>query len=63
MTVVWCAFFLVNGSAATALAVWAPRSWWAAYCGVISYLLVGTLFAVEYLIRKRRFGRNEAVSS
>ena len=57
VTVVWCAFFLLNGSAATALALWAPRNWWAAYCGAISYLLVGTLFAVEYLIRKRRFGR------
>ena len=57
VTVVWCAFFASNGSVATALALWAPRSWWAAYCGAISYLLVGTLFAVEYLVRKRRFGR------
>jgi uncharacterized membrane protein/peptidoglycan/xylan/chitin deacetylase (PgdA/CDA1 family) len=57
VTVVWCAFFALNGSAATALALWAPRSWWAVYCGAVSYLLVGTLFAVEYLIRKRRFGR------
>ncbi len=57
VTAVWCAFFAWNGSVATALALWAPRSWWAAYCGAISYLLVGTLFAVEYLVRKRRFGR------
>jgi uncharacterized membrane protein/peptidoglycan/xylan/chitin deacetylase (PgdA/CDA1 family) len=57
VTVTWCGFFALNGSAATALALWAPRSWWAAYCGAISYVLVGTLFSVEYLIRKRRFGR------
>jgi peptidoglycan/xylan/chitin deacetylase (PgdA/CDA1 family)/uncharacterized membrane protein len=57
VTIVWCAFFLLNGSAATALALWAPRSWWAAYCGVFSYLLVGALFAGEYIYRKRRFGR------
>jgi len=57
VTVVWCAFFALNGSVATALALWAPRSWWAVYCGAISYLLVGALFAVEYLVRKRRFGR------
>jgi uncharacterized membrane protein/peptidoglycan/xylan/chitin deacetylase (PgdA/CDA1 family) len=57
VTVVWCAFFVLNGSAATALALWAPHTWWAAYCGAVSYLLVGTLFAGEYLVRKRRFGR------
>jgi len=57
VTVVWSAFFLLNGSVATALAWWAPRGWWAAYCGALSYLLVGALFTGEYLYRKRRFGR------
>ena len=57
VTLVWCGFFLVNGGIATALAAWAPRSVWALYTGGISYLLVGLVFAVEYVIRKARFGR------
>jgi uncharacterized membrane protein len=57
VNIVWCGFFVLNGAAATALAFWAPRSWWAAYCGAISYVLVGALFATEYVIRKWRFGR------
>jgi uncharacterized membrane protein/peptidoglycan/xylan/chitin deacetylase (PgdA/CDA1 family) len=57
VTAVWCAFFVLNGAAATALALWAPHNWWAAYCGAISYLLMVILFTVEYLVRKWRFGR------
>lgn len=57
VTVVWCAFFVVNGGIATALAAWAPRAAWAAYTGGVSYVLVGLVFAVEYVIRKARFGR------
>jgi peptidoglycan/xylan/chitin deacetylase (PgdA/CDA1 family)/uncharacterized membrane protein len=57
VTLVWCAFFVVNGGIATGLAAWAPRGVWAAYTGGISYLLVGLVFAVEYVIRRARFGR------
>lgn len=57
VTVVWCAFFAANGAAAGLLAAFAPRGWWAAYTGAIAYALMGALFAVEYVIRKARFGR------
>ncbi len=57
VTIVWCAFFLWNGATAAALAAFAPRSWWAGYTGVVSYVLVGVVFAVEYVVRKARFGR------
>jgi peptidoglycan/xylan/chitin deacetylase (PgdA/CDA1 family)/uncharacterized membrane protein len=57
VTGVWIAFFAVNGAVAAFLALGAPRSWWAVYTGAISYGLVGSLFAVEYVIRKARFGR------
>jgi uncharacterized membrane protein len=57
VTVAWCVFFLVNGGAAALLAAFAPRGWWAAYTGGISYALVGMLFAIEYVVRKARFGR------
>lgn len=57
VTVVWCAFFALNGTAAALLAAFAPRPWWAGYTGVLSYALVGALFAGEWLVRKLRFGR------
>jgi uncharacterized membrane protein len=57
VTGVWIVFFAVNGAIAAFLALGAPRTWWAVYTGAISYVLVGSLFAVEYVIRKARFGR------
>ncbi|HET6438010.1 MAG TPA: hypothetical protein VFG59_08110, partial [Anaeromyxobacter sp.] len=57
VTLVWCAFFALNGGAATALAVLAPRMWWAAYTGGLAYVLMGLLFAAEYVVRKARHGR------
>lgn len=57
VTLVWCAFFVLNGTAAAGLALLAPRSWWAVYTGAVSYALMGALFAVEYVVRKVRFGR------
>jgi hypothetical protein len=32
-------------------------SLWAAYTGVISYVLIGAVFALEFLVRRVRFGR------
>ena len=57
VTMVWCAFFVLNGAAAALLAALAPRAWWAAFTGGISYGLVGALFAAEYVVRKARFQR------
>jgi uncharacterized membrane protein len=56
VTKVWCLFFLINGLASLGLALFAPLSMWALYTGVISYVLMGALFAGEYAIRKVRFG-------
>ncbi len=56
VTKVWCLFFLMNGLASLGLALFAPLSMWALYTGVISYVLMGALFAGEYAIRKVRFG-------
>ena len=53
VTQVWVAFFLCNGLIAAALALWAPWSWWTAYNGGISYILVGLLSAGEWLLRPR----------
>ena len=57
VTVAWCGFFVLNGSVAAALALWAPLRWWTVYTGALAYALIGLLFAVEYLVRVSRFGR------
>ncbi len=55
VTVVWCVFFVANATGAALLAAFAPLSWWAWYTGVLSHLLVGSVFAIEYLVRIYRF--------
>jgi len=60
-TVIWGIYLLVLAAIGLGLARWATLSVWTAYVGVLSYVLIGALFAVEYLIRKIRFrdyGRN-----
>ena len=59
VTLVWCVFFVINGSIAafTALHDFGNEALgnkiWAAYNGGISYFLIGALFAAELLVRKR----------
>lgn len=57
VTIVWSVFFVCNALVAGALALFAPLSWWTLYTGLISYLFVGAVGAVEYIYRKYRFGR------
>ena len=45
VTLVWCAFFLLNGSIALWLAVAGTLGQWALYTGGIAYVLMGILFA------------------
>lgn len=54
-TRLWCAFFVFNGSLAALTAVATPVSWWALYNGLLAYLLIGSMFATEYVLRHRRF--------
>lgn len=53
VTQIWCVFFLGNGLTAAALTLWAPLSWWTLYTGLISYALMGLLFAGEWYARRR----------
>lgn len=57
VTRVWSLFFLCNGLIAAALTLWAPLSWWMLYTGLISYGLMGLLFAIEWLVRQQVRGR------
>jgi uncharacterized membrane protein len=53
VTIVWCLFFTVNGAVALATAIWASDRVWATYNGLIAYLLMGLLFAGEWMVRQR----------
>ncbi|MCL1124602.1 COG4648 family protein [Shewanella surugensis] len=51
VTLIWCSFFIVNGAIAYYTAQYASLSAWTLYNGLISYLLMGILFAGEWLYR------------
>ncbi|WP_181296482.1 hypothetical protein [Pseudomonas sp. Q2-TVG4-2] len=53
VTWVWVGYFITNAGIASGLALWAPLSWWTLYTGLIAYLLMGLLFAGEWLVRQR----------
>lgn len=53
VTWAWCGFFIVNGGIAAWTALYADLAAWTLYNGCISYLLMGLMFAVEWLCRRR----------
>jgi uncharacterized membrane protein len=57
VTWVWIVFLVGNAAIAEALVLWGSVEAWALYAGGIAYVLMGLLFAGEYLVRKARFGR------
>lgn len=58
VTIIWCAFFIINGSisAFTSLHDFGSDALndkiWSVYNGGISYILMGLLFTVEFIVRK-----------
>ncbi|MCA1855363.1 hypothetical protein LE190_05420 [Massilia oculi] len=53
VTQAWCLFFAINGGIALWTALFASEAAWSLYNGVIAYLLMGLMFAGEYLLRMR----------
>jgi len=53
VTKVWCAFFALNASISLITFLFAPNWIWILYNGFIAYILMGILFAVELLVRKK----------
>ncbi|SDR10776.1 Uncharacterized membrane protein [Pseudoxanthomonas sp. CF385] len=53
VTQVWCMFFVFNGTLALITALWMSDRAWALYNGLIAYVLIGALFSVEWLVRRR----------
>lgn len=58
VTAVWCGFFLLNAAISLELALAGSQRAWALYTGLVAYVLMGLLFAGEYLVRQWRFGRS-----
>jgi uncharacterized membrane protein len=56
VTRIWCGFFLGNGSLALWTTLYGSDRAWFWYNGVIAYLLIGSLFAGEWLVRRRLLG-------
>lgn len=53
VTQVWCGFFVLNGGVALGTALWGSARTWALYNGLLSYVLMGLLFAGEWVVRQR----------
>ena len=60
VTKVWCLFFVVNGCIALSTTFMSLQTW-TFYNGLISYLLAGALFAIEFVIRMFVKRKNEKV--
>lgn len=52
VTLIWCVFFILNGSAAVYTVFSKNDKIWSIYNGGIAYFLMGLLFTVEFIVRK-----------
>lgn len=53
VTIAWCVFFVANGSVALWTALRGSDAVWSVYNGIVSYALMGAMFATEFIIRRR----------
>ncbi len=53
VTIIWCVFFIANGSAAVYTTFFCSDKIWSVYNGGISYVLMGILFISEYIVRRK----------
>lgn len=53
VTIVWCAFFVINIAVAIYTAFFCSEKIWSIYNGGISYLMMGMIFAIEFFVRMR----------
>lgn len=57
VTIVWCGFFVANAAIALGLALADRIVLWTVHTGAVSYVAIGSLFAVEFIVRHARFRR------
>ncbi len=53
VTQVWAGFLAGNAAVAACVAIWGTLAQWTLWNGLVSYLLMGALFAGEMLIRRQ----------
>jgi uncharacterized membrane protein len=53
VTKVWCGFFTINGLIALATVYIGDVKIWSLYNGFISYLIMGSIFAIEFIVRQK----------
>ena len=53
VTICWCLFFILNGSIALVTCLINDMYWWTMYNGLISYILIGLLMGVEWIVRQK----------
>jgi uncharacterized membrane protein len=63
VTVAWCVFFVVNGLVALVIGLQGSMQTWLLYNGIVSYVLMGVLFAGEYLVRRWYMRQQEVVAT
>ena len=51
VTLAWTVFFALSALVSVVLFCWGPVVWWSFFANVLTPILVGTMFAVEYAIR------------
>ena len=54
VTQAWCVFFVVNGGIALWTVFLEDKQYWTLWNGLLSYIAIGLMFAVEYLLRRRK---------
>jgi len=52
VTIIWCCFFILNGSFAAYTVFYGSDTLWTIYNGGIVFVLMGIIFAVEFIVRK-----------
>lgn len=52
-TIIWLVFLLFNACISMVTALWGSLAAWTLWNGLISYILMGAIFAIEYIIRIR----------
>ena len=61
ITRLWCGFLIINACIALATALFFSREVWALYNGLIAYIAIGMLFALEYSYRILIFQKKHAL--
>lgn len=52
VTILWCGYLFLNACITLGLALFAPLPWWTLYCGLLSYIGMGLLIGVEWIVRR-----------